>query len=109
DGDGTFGAMEHHYQAHMSKQNGHFALLDVANMRSGQLLPPTIVLRVLRAHDVLADHAGSDVDAKVAAGLLAGLLGVDDGSSALLLRKAGLGGDDVDKRGLLDLVETLPA
>jgi len=108
DGDGTFGAMEHHYQAHMSKQHGHFALLDVANLRTGQLLPPAVVLRVLRAHDVLADHPGSAVDAKVAAGVVAGLLGIDDGSSALLLRKRGLDQGPVDKLALLACVESLP-
>jgi hypothetical protein len=109
DGDGTFGAQEHHYQVHMSKQAGHFALLDVANLRTGQLLPPPVVLRLLRAHDVLADAPGAEVDAKLAAGVVAGLLGVDDASSELLLRKRGLGGARVDKLALLACLEALPA
>lgn len=108
DGDGTFGAREHHYQVHMGKANGHFALLDVANLKAGRLLPAAVVLRLLRAHDLLADHPGDAVRAEVAAGLLSGLLGIDDGSSALLLRKAGLAGPTVPKAALLERIETLP-
>jgi hypothetical protein len=109
DGDGTFGAMEHPYQAHMSKQGGHFALLDVVDLRTGRRLAPQAVLRVLRAHDVLADTPGPEVDAKAAAGVLAGLLGIDDASSVLLLRKRGLAGPAVDKAALLACLEALPA
>lgn len=109
DGDGTFGAMEHGYQVHMSKAGGHFALLDVLNARTGQRLPPLGVLRVLRAHDVLADHPGPAVDRGVAEGLLAGMLGIDDASSGMLLRKRGLAGPSVPKAALLACVEALPA
>jgi hypothetical protein len=109
DGDGTFGAQEHHYQVHMSKQHGHFALLDVANLKTGQLLAPEVVLRVLRTHDVLASYAGDAVQGEVAEGVVSGLLGIDDGSSIHVLRKAGLGGPMVAKAALLEFVERLPS
>lgn len=109
DGDGTFGAMEHHYQVHMSKANGHFALLDVVNLRTGKVLPPAAVLRMLHVHDLLADYPGPDVGRKVAEGVVSGVLGVDDASSSRLLARAGLGGDAVPKDALLALVEALPA
>ena len=108
DGEGTFGAQEQGYQVHMSKANGHFALLDVANLKTGKVLPAEAVLRVLHVHDLLAEHAGETVPAEVAAGVVSGLLGVDDGSSARLLRKAGLAGPAVPKAALLAFVETLP-
>jgi hypothetical protein len=109
DGEGTFGAQEHHYQVHMSKQHGHFALLDVANLKTGKLLPPEVVLRVLHVHDLLADHPEESVAGETAEGIVSGLLGVDDDSSALLLRKAGLHGPRVSKLALLEYVEGLPA
>lgn len=108
DGDGTFGAQEHHYQVHMSKARGHFALLDVANLKTGRLLPPETVLRVLHVHDQLADQPGDTVEGEVAEGIVSGLLGIDDASSALLLRKAGLAGPRVAKAALLECVEALP-
>lgn len=109
DGDGTFGAREGPWQVHMGKARGHFALLDVADLRTGRVLPPAVVLRLLAAWDALAAHPGSEVPGEVAAGVLAGVLGVDDASSALLLRKAGLGGDRVPKEALLDRIGALPA
>jgi hypothetical protein len=108
DGDGTFGAQEQGYQVHMSKANGHFALLDVVNLKAGRVLAAPVVLRLLHAHDLLADHPGEAVHGEVAEGLVSGLLGVDDGSSALLLRKAGLHGPRLPKAALLEFVEGLP-
>lgn len=109
DGDGTFGAKEGPYQVHMSKANGHFALLDVANLKTGKLLGPGQVLRVLHVHDLLADYPGEAVPGEVAEGAVSGLLGLDDTSSGLLLRKAGLHGPMVPKTALLECVEGLPA
>lgn len=109
DGDGTFGAEEQGYLVHMSKRHGHFALLDVASRKRGATLAPEAVLRVLRAHEVLAAYPGESVEGEVAQGLVAGLLGIDDGSSLLLLRRAGLGGPRVPKPALLEYVEALPS
>jgi hypothetical protein len=109
DGDGTFGAREGPYQVHMGKARGHFALLDVADLRTGKVLAPEVVLRLLTAWDALAAHPGSDVPREVAAGVLAGVLGIDDASSSLLLRKAGLDGERVPKQALLERIEALPA
>ena len=109
DGDGTFAALEAFYQVQMSKANGHFALLHVANLRSGKLLTPEQVLRLLHVHDVLAQYPGDSVGGEVAEGVVAGVLGIDDASSALLLRKAGLQGPRVRKVALLDYIEGLPA
>lgn len=108
DGDGTFGAQEGGYQVHMSKSQGHFALLDVANLKTGRILPAEVVLRLLRVHEVLASHAGATVHGDTAAGILSGVLGIDDDSSALLLRKAGLPGPRVPKAQLLAFLESLP-
>jgi hypothetical protein len=108
DGDGTFGAMEGRYQVHMSKANGHFALLDVMDLHARRTLSATAVLRVLHAHDVLADYPGDAVRGEVAEGIVSGALGLDDASSALLLRKAGLQGPMVPKQQLLALVESMP-
>jgi hypothetical protein len=109
DGDGTFGAQEYVYQVHMSKKDGHFALLDVLNVRTGARLGPDVVLRVLHTHDVLSDYPGDAVEGEVAGGVVAGLLGIDDDSSAMLLRKAGLAAPRVRKAQLLEYVERLPA
>lgn len=109
DGEGTFGAQEQGYQVHMSKARGHFAVLDVVNLKTGRRLPAPVVLRVLHAHDSLARYPGEAVPAEVAAGVVAGLLGIDDGSGVLFLRKAGLSGPLVPKPALLECVEGLPA
>lgn len=109
DGDGTFGAAEQGYQVHMSKANGHFALLDVANLRTGRVLRAEAVLRLLHVHDLLAAYPGDAMEGEVAEGIVSGLLGIDDDSSALLLRKAGLAGPVVAKDKLLAFVEELPA
>lgn len=109
DGEGTFGGQEGGYLVRMGKARGHFALLDVVNLRTGQTLPPEVVLRILHAHDALARYPGEAVPGEVAEGLVAGLLGIDDASGGLLLRKAGLAQAMVAKRALLEYVEGLPA
>lgn len=106
DGDGTFGAQEHLYQVHMSKAHGHFAILNVANLRTGKLLPAAVVLRLLAAHDALAGLPGSVVPADDARDLLAQALDVEPEAAALLLRKQGQG--DVPKAALLELLEAMP-
>jgi len=109
DGDGSFAAQEAGYQVVMSKRHGHFALLEVMDLRSGRVLPAPVVRRLLQGHEVLSQYPGDAVDRARAAGVLSGLLGLDDASSEVLLGKAGLRGDAVDKRALLALVERMPA
>jgi hypothetical protein len=113
DGDGSFSAAEHGWQVVMSKRQGHFALLEVADLRRGLTLAPDRVLRVLHAHDVLASYPGEAVQGEVAEGVVSGLLGIDDSSSRLLLRKAGFGEPQtpeamVPKRALLEWLAALP-